>query len=197
MKLVLIGLGAFLVSLAISTAVVVMTHPEVEAPESVSAEAASNHGLGEDVSPSAATQSLAHVGATVAPIQHASDSAPAALPDAQPVSSAIQEADTAPNLGSVNSEAGQIAPSQTDDDSSADELAVQAAREESARQLARVFSAMRAEDAASVIKHMSNSEVIGVLKFFNSRTAGQVLSALDEARAAELSRELLKGGAGN
>ena len=71
------------------------------------------------------------------------------------------------------------------------------AREESARQLARVFSAMRAQDAAAVLEHMSNDEVIDVLRFLNSRAAGAVLSALDDARAAELSRELLNGGAGN
>ena len=65
--------------------------------------------------------------------------------------------------------------------------------EESIRQLARIFSAMRAEDAANVLKHLGNEEIVDILSFLNSRKAAGVLSALPDDRAAAVSRALMNG----
>ena len=204
MKLVWIGVGAFLLSLAASATAVVLTHPDAETPVQAGVDAASDQSQGHvEVQPAVDTTSVAHGAVDAAPEESASDSSNAAITESHSEPSHTEDVDTE-DVDTVGPSGPIIAvsvpttpPPQSADGTAAADSAAAVAREESARQLARVFSAMRAEDAAAVLNHMSNGEVIDVLKFLNSRQAGAVLSAMDDARAAELSRELLNGRDGN
>lgn len=57
--------------------------------------------------------------------------------------------------------------------------------------LARIFSQMKAEEAAEVLRHMSDVEVEGVVRNLGARKAAEVLTSLPEQRAAVLARRLL------
>lgn len=63
--------------------------------------------------------------------------------------------------------------------------------EESARQLARIISSMRGEEAAAVMKHLTDEEIVDVLTRLGTRQAAAILSGLPETRAAAISRRLL------
>lgn len=66
-----------------------------------------------------------------------------------------------------------------------------AGTEEGARRLARVFSAMRPNDAARVLAELSDPEVEAILLRLGDRQAGQILSTFPAERAAVLSRRVL------
>jgi hypothetical protein len=203
-KLVLIGITAFLVSLAASTTVVIMMRPAEEAVATAAANAVADSATSHDSTrvqahPTPDTTELANTPTEAALEAHASETSVVAEPThvvAQPRVDPPHEEEMGEPVPEETTIAAPIAnvaqPQPEDDGANADSVAA-AAREASARQLARVFSSMRAQDAAAVLKHMSDDEVIDVVRFLNSRTAAQVLSALDDARAAELSRKILNG----
>jgi hypothetical protein len=62
-------------------------------------------------------------------------------------------------------------------------------------QLARIFAAMQARDAAQVLEHMSDAEVRSILTRVGARQAASILSNMNADRAAVLSRAVLGGGA--
>lgn len=192
MKLALIGVVAFLLSLGASATVFVLTRPdpETQAPASAETPLAQPQDHNE-TQPRVDTTQVDQGEVGVEPEEHSADSSSAAVAESHSEASPAGDADTSEPLIGVSTPAVSRQPS--GNGAVADDSAAAAAREESARQLARVFSAMRADDAAAVLKHMSNDEVISVLRLLNSRQAGAVLSALDDARAAELSRKLLNG----
>lgn len=65
--------------------------------------------------------------------------------------------------------------------------------EQKARSLARIFAAMRPAEAASVMNHLGDADVVSILRFLNARAAAGVLGQLPESRAAAISRRLLSG----
>lgn len=67
---------------------------------------------------------------------------------------------------------------------------------EGAVQLARMFSVMRPEDAAAVLRELSDVEVGAILRHMQSRLSGQILAAFEPDRAAHLSRTVLRGTVG-
>ena len=216
MKLVLLAIGAFIASLA-GTAVTVMMVSEPE-PVSAPARAESEEpatGDDEQVTGDSAvadTASVSHdssgtaVADSVADLTEATDTSQAVQGEAMPEddsapsdsastdSSAVDPpvdvpAPAIPPPGLPASLPGSTMPVAIDIDS--------AAEEESARQTARIFSAMRAPNAAAVFVHLSDDEIVGILRFFNARKAAAVLSEFPDERAASVSRALLgRGGAG-
>ena len=68
---------------------------------------------------------------------------------------------------------------------------IETRRQESAMRIARILAAMRPRDAAAVLQHMTDQEIVDILRYFNSRKAGAVLAGLSEERAAAISRKLL------
>ena len=63
---------------------------------------------------------------------------------------------------------------------------------EASRQLAKIFEAMRPEDAAAVLQGMEDSEVRGILLGMDERQAAAILGDFEAARAAALSRLVLQ-----
>ena len=195
MKVALIGIAAFLVSLAASTTFVVLTRPAPEAVAHATTDSTTSHDSTEtQAHPEPDTTIVTHMAANTAAEAHNPDTSVVAEAEQAAEPSHEEEVvEPSPVQPIIAASAASIAPPQPEADSvNADSIAA-AAREESARQLARVFASMRAQDAAAVLKHMSDEEVIDVVRFLNSRTAAAVLSALDDARAAELSRKILNG----
>lgn len=208
MKLALLALGSFLVSLVGSTAVVVMlTDPEPDPvtatavtladaepdPVTVQAEqpdAAADPAAQQDVPESTedTTQSRGDPVVTLAASDtDTTETEPVASvpsPEAEAVE-VTAPANIAP-LTAVVPASVQGATQQNDVDDN----------EESIRRLARIFSAMRSAEAADVLKHLDDAEIVSILGFLNSRKAAGVLSALSEQRAAAVSRILMsrRGG---
>jgi len=70
------------------------------------------------------------------------------------------------------------------------ELAIgqmEAAQEKSTKKLAKMYEAMPAKEAASILSGMDMDLVMGVLKQMKERPAAKVMAELDPARAAALS----------
>ena len=63
------------------------------------------------------------------------------------------------------------------------------------RQLARIFSNMKTTDASKILAFMSDVEVQGVIEQLGVRQAASLLAALPKERSAVLSRRLLHAGA--
>jgi len=68
-----------------------------------------------------------------------------------------------------------------------------AARDVVYRQLSRIYSAMKPSEAAEVLSHLGEEDVIGILSKFGARQAAQILGAMPRERAAALSQRLLLG----
>ena len=64
---------------------------------------------------------------------------------------------------------------------------VEAGKEKSIKKLAKMYEAMPAKEAASILSGMDVDIVLDVLSFMQERPAAKVLAALDPARAAALS----------
>lgn len=62
---------------------------------------------------------------------------------------------------------------------------------ESHQRLARIFAAMRPEEAAAVLGQLADDQARGVLLAMQPRNAAPILAELDPARAATLSRLVL------
>lgn len=62
-----------------------------------------------------------------------------------------------------------------------------------ADQLARIFTAMQARDAARVLSQLTDSEIRDILVRMGARQAASILSSMDPERAADLSRIVLGG----
>ncbi len=62
---------------------------------------------------------------------------------------------------------------------------------EGATKLAKIFSAMQAEDAADVLQEMRDDEIEVILQHMSERQAAQILGLFQPARAAALSRVVL------
>jgi len=64
---------------------------------------------------------------------------------------------------------------------------MEAAQAKSTKKLAKMYEAMPAKEAASILSGMDMEIVLGVLKQMKERPAAKVMAALDPARAAMLS----------
>jgi hypothetical protein len=62
---------------------------------------------------------------------------------------------------------------------------------EGIRRMARIFGAMKPQEAAAVLQRMSDEEVRGVMLQMGDRPAAAILSVFDPERAAALSRVVL------
>ncbi len=225
MKLALLAVGAFLVSLTGTAVTVVMVSgPEpvpapahAETDEQVTGDGEQVTGDDEQVtgddeqvtgdSAVAETAGVSHdsrrtvAADSVADLAEATDTSQTAQGDVTP------EDDSAPSAG-ASGDSGAVDPpveipatatsppsSPTSLQGSTMRVAADvdpAADEESVRQTARIFSAMRASNAAAVLVHLTDDEIVGILKFFNARKAAAVLSEFSEERAASISRMLLR-----
>ena len=208
MKLALLALGSFVVSLVGSTALVVMltdaepdpataavvtladAEPDPVTVQAEQPDTAADPAAQQDVLESAedTMQGRKDTVVTLAASDTDTTEAEAVASVPSPEAEAVEvtaPANSAP-LAPVVPSSVQGATQQSDVDDN----------EESIRKLARIFSAMRAAEAADVLKHLDDTENVSILSFFNSRKAAGVLSALSEERAAAVSRVLMsrRGG---
>ena len=198
MRLALIGLAAFLLSLSASAMAVVLTRPGPETTAQASAGAPLNQSEGHnEAQPAVDTARVVQGEVDAAPQVRDSGVSTTAIAETQPEPVSAGDVVTRGTSGPIITASVSTLPQPMAETGIAAKDSAAGAREEAARQLARMFTAMRAQDAAAVLQHMTNAEVIGVLRFLSARQAGAVLSALDRERAAELSRELLNGRTGN
>lgn len=184
MKLVIIGVGAFIASLVGTTAVLVVradplsaTEEEAHAPgdSTLAAEPFDvTHTAGNDAESSPA------VSAPPDSIELDRTSADVPAPTEQESPTLAAPADTVVTEPTAAAQDAPAPPKRTQEE-----------REQAAIQLARIVSAMRPDDAAAVLKHMSDDEVIDVLKNLNARQAAGVLAGLSAVRAAAISQRLL------
>lgn len=65
--------------------------------------------------------------------------------------------------------------------------------DDGSRRLARIFSAMKPQEAAAVLERMEDDEVRAVLVQLGDRPAAQILGSFEPDRAARLSRGVLEG----
>jgi hypothetical protein len=185
MKLVIMGVVAFLISLGGTTGALVMKARKTQPP---------------------AVDSVAHRDSAAAPADSAAvhvadqpnDTASAA-PLADPSHPAAHEsapahgtdsagtADSTDPAGATQSVLAARPPAPAVGESAEAEK-LEAA---SYKQLARIFANMKTTDAAKVLAYMSDEEVEGVLRQLGVRPAAGLLAALPKERAAALSRRLL------
>jgi hypothetical protein len=171
MKLVIVGVVTFLVSLGGTTGALVM---KARKAQPAGADSVAHH----DSTATPADSMPIHVAA------EPHDTAGAA-PLADPSLPATHH-DSVAHSGDVAAQVDTAKPSgpvQT-------VLAAKPA-EPSYKQLARIFANMKTTDAAKVLAYMSDEEVEGVLRQLGVRPAAGLLAALPKERAAALSRRLL------
>ena len=186
MRVVILGVVAFLLSLGGTTGALVMKARKAAAivadslaahPDSAAAHADSAKVKGDS--------SASHPAAVVA---HADSARP--LPDpthAAPDSAARGDSTSS---GAATSSLG-ASPTGHEAPLSAEATGPKGA---AYKQLARIFSNMKTTDAAKVLAYMSDEEVQGVLEQLGVRPAAGLLAALPKERAAILSRRMLGAG---
>lgn len=184
MRLVIMGVAAFLVSLGGTTGALVMKARK--APPAAADSAAHHDSTG------------AHADSAAGHVAAEPHDTTGAAPVADPAQTAIHHdsaahrdtpapGDTASSSGANQSVLASKPPAPAGGGSA------EAARLEAAsyKQLARIFANMKTTDAAKVLAFMSDDEVEGVLRQLGVRPAAGLLAALPKERAAALSRRLL------
>lgn len=121
-----------------------------------------------------------------------------ALPDAEPEPEAA--VDVGADAGTEAEEAGADAPppGAVDPAAPAVEPIVLAPTPDptALRRLARIFSNMKAEQAAAVMVELTDAEAQRILVSMSERAAAAILGKMDSSRAAVLSQRVLGGGGG-
>lgn len=201
MRLVVIGVAAFLLSLGGTTGVLVSRGKAAAKVVADSAKAKSDSiGPGEV----ARSKPVADAGKSV---DRPAVGRSTAMAKHEPLSSAGPAAEPLPELSTADSlrqtAAGQPgadsnvagAPAALQAASAGGRVATSPGADLSYRQLARIFSNMKTTDAVKVMAFMSDDEVQGVLEEVGVRQAAGLLAAFPKERAAALSRRLLHAGA--
>lgn len=65
------------------------------------------------------------------------------------------------------------------------------AEEERLDSLAKNFSQMRAKDAANILTHLENEEILKIFQHMTSQKVSEILSAFDSERAASLAQAMM------
>jgi hypothetical protein len=195
MKPAILIAAAFALSLGGSTTVLVLrAGPPVPADSAAAGtehpDSASASSAAPDTARAAATDSSA-AGA-------AADSAPAhgtAAPETDPArvdtSRPTTVAPAVPPAPVAAAAASRPTPAPPVGQPPAPVAATAAARDAVYRQLSRIYSAMKPSEAAEVLSHLGEEDVIGILSKFGARQAAQILGAMPRERAAALSQRLL------
>ena len=161
-NVILIAVGAFVVGLGGSTAVVVMRTPPHPA--------------------TAAADSLAHAAAIT-------DS----LKAATPVEPATAAHSTEP-VGADSTAPAANVPMSPQAHAGIDAQIASAGEPEGYRQVARILSSMKADDAAKIAAYLTDDQVEGILGQLGVRQSASLLTSLPTARAAALSRRIIEHG---
>ena len=185
MRLVLMGVGVFLLSLGGTTGALVR---KARAAHPAAADSSAAHA---DSAKTPADSARARTDST--PAHADTGSARIAQSGATPaVADSARPADSATGGMTAGTAALGAAPAATA--AGAPQAGAIAAREAAAfKQLARIFANMKTTDAAKVLAYMSDDEVQGVLQQLGVRPAAGLLAALPKERAAALSRRMLTG----
>jgi hypothetical protein len=184
MKIVIMGLVAFLVSLGGTTGALVM---KARKAQPAAADSVAHHDSTSAAADSAPTHLAAESHDTAGAAPLADPSVPANHHDSAAHGADVVEAsDTARSSGATQAVLAAKPPAPGG-------VAPDAARREASsyKQLARIFANMKTTDAAKVLAYMSDEEVEGVLRQLGVRPAAGLLAALPKERAAALSRRLL------
>ena len=179
MRLVLMGVGAFLLSLGGTTGALVMkakAHPALADSLAAHTDSSAAH------TDSAAHPKPAIVRPDSSPARANTGAARLAHHDSAGATASTEALGASP-VATKPVAAPAISPAATE------------AKERAAyKQLARIFANMKTTDAAKVLGYMSDTEVEGVLQQLGVRPAAGLLAALPKERAAALSRRLLSSG---
>lgn len=118
-----------------------------------------------------------------------------AEPEAEgnPAPAAAEEpGDTASTRAQPSRPRARTTASQPPEDS--DSLDMFGFSNEGSRRLAKIFSAMKAQDAAAVLGGLENNAIQAILLQMGDRKAAEILANLDPERAASLSKNVLSSG---
>jgi hypothetical protein len=200
MRLVVIGVAAFLLSLGGTTGVLVTRGKAAAKVAADSAKAKSDsteHGSAaprKPAVPAGKTAGGPALGAGMAVAKH--EPLPSAGPAAEPLAE-VPAADSAHRAAGHQGADSLVAPAPSglQATSAGGRAAGAPGADLSYRQLARIFSNMKTTDAVKVMAFMSDDEVQGVLEEVGVRQAAGLLAAFPKERAAALSRRLLHAGA--
>ncbi len=187
MKAILLGLAAFALSLAATTAAVVKLHRPVPVPV-VKADTAGKKAPADTVAkprtPDSTVKAAAESSAVKTPAPRDSSvsakrdtTTPARTDSTVPVSAG-------PTPGPGHGPAPALA-------ALAARMTDPKQREQAYKQVARIFSAMKPPEAAKVLAFLSDEEVEGILRAVGPRQAADFMTNLPKERAAVLSRRLL------
>jgi hypothetical protein len=170
-KMILISVAAFVVSLGATTMLVVKRHPP--APP-----AATHSAPGADSAAKApvADSSKKHPADSVAGDTTHHDTTSGHVSTGAPIAAAPAPTETAPSLMPVLP-VGQPVPAPD--------------KTKAFKEVARIFSSMKAAEAAKVLGFLSDTEVEGILRAVGPRQAADFMTNLPKERAAALSRRLL------
>jgi hypothetical protein len=190
-RLVVIGVAAFLLSLGGTTGVLVSRGKAAAKAMADSAQAhpdSASRGLpaGEKLAASRSARAAEHEPAPSP--THPAERAATPVPAAGHVAG-----DTTPHAEAAVADSGPAAAPTAglQAASAGGRAAASSGAELSYRQLARIFSNMKTTDAVKVMAFMSDDEVQGVLEEVGVRQAAGLLAAFPKERAAALSRRLL------
>lgn len=188
MRVVIMGVVAFLVSLGGTTGALVMKARKTTA---IAADSAAAHPDSTAARPdSAKVKGEPGEAHPVAGATHADSAAPLPDPKQHVASDSAAHAESTDSTGAATSSLG-TSPAGENARVSVDAPGGKGA---AYKQLARIFSNMKTTDAAKVLAYMSDEEVQGVLQQLGVRPAAGLLAALPKERAAVLSRRMLAAG---
>ncbi len=161
-KIIIVGVACFVLALAGSTGVVVMTAPKhVAAADSTAVADSTLHAGGEHGA------TAAHDAAGAEPNAHE----PAAEPNP------MQLAESVPHTG-------EPVPHAAAEPAKPDEPADFA-------RVGKILVNMKPAEAAAILSHLSDTQVEGVLRSLGPRQAATMLASMPAERAAQLSKRLL------
>jgi hypothetical protein len=191
MRLVVMGVAAFLLSLGGTTGTLVMRGRAALEAAADSARAHADPTAGPHGSAAAARRGAKATGDSAR-----ADSTVAGHTASEDTSAMVASPLPAPEAGTaVGAVPPHSAPTAGANAPSTPAVVPAASRgnapELSYRQLARIFSNMKTTDAVKVLAYMSDDEVQGVLEALGVRQASGLLAAFPKERAATLSRRLL------
>jgi hypothetical protein len=189
MRLVVLGMVGFLLSLGGTTGALVMRS------KAATQAAADSVKLHPDSTSHDSSRAQQPAGAARRQAGRASDAAqpqPAPAPTRAGPAAAAGLVDSSPRSGEPAPAVAQPLPDGLHATTVGGQAAaVRGGADLSFRQLARIFSNMKTTDAVKVMAYMSDDEVQGVLEELGVRQAAGLLAAFPKERAAALSRRLL------
>lgn len=194
-KIILVGVGAFLLAAAGSTGAMIYRQKGAAAADS--SHTAHREGHDSTAHDSTAHDSSSHAGAHGDSAAGASAHADSAKEGHGAAEHAPAAAHEAPKSQKAAAKAADTADAKHGEGGPAAQAKGAAAPGEQKgdyKRLAKIFATMKAQDAVKVLGLLSDDEVEGVLHQLGAKQTADLLNNFPKERAAELSRRLLLNG---